>query len=205
MEAASGSQSEIMMDAIQNSLYCSKDFNKHSNILKMKMMKSVLQSVLIATIIALTSSCTRSISIKEPEQIGKKVFEILKNISIDSKEVFISKFISIDEIRELGTNEKVVKDEETRIQFTSISKEYWINMKESEYNMLKETALKSGVNLKNIEYLDFIYELKHESGVEVCKGELYFTFNDKMFRLKIDSLWNGKEYKLIKFFDLDQY
>lgn len=50
----------------------------------------------------------------EPEQIGQKVFEILKSISVKGKQEYIDNFQSIDEIRELGKNEEVVKDEGTR-------------------------------------------------------------------------------------------
>ena len=163
-------------------------------------MKAVLKSVLIATMIALTSCSTGSIN--EPEQIGKQVFEILKNISTNSKESYISKFISIEEIRALGKNEEVVKDEGTRNQMTSMLKEKWISGIERGYNRIKEKAGKSGVNWKNIEYLDFVYELKDKNGMKVCEGELYFKFNEKSFKIETSSLWNGKEYKLIDVEDL---
>jgi hypothetical protein len=156
-------------------------------------MKAVLKSVLIATMIALTSCSTGSIN--EPEQIGKQVFEILKNISTDSKESYISKYISIEEIRALGKNEEVVKDEGKRNFMTSMLKEKWISSIERDYNRIKEN---SGINWKNIEYLDFVYELKDKEGMKVCEGELYFKFNEKSFKIETSSLWNGKEYKLVE-------
>lgn len=158
------------------------------------MIKNVIKIALIILIIALASCSTKSI--KEPEQLGKQVFEILKNISNENKENYISNFISIEEIRELGKNEKLVKDESTRNEMTSMLKEKWISQIEKEYNKIKEKAGEVGLNWNKIEYLDFVYELKERGGMKMCEGALYFKFNEKSFKIEAFAVWDGNEYKL---------
>ena len=133
-----------------------------------------LKVLLVAIIFALSACSTNNV--REPEQIGKQVFEILKNISSNSKDNYISNFLSIEEIRELGKNEEVVKDADTRNEMTSMLKEKWISQIEKDYNRIKEKGGKSGVNWNEIQYLDFVYELKDKDGMKVCEGELYFKF-----------------------------
>jgi hypothetical protein len=64
----------------------------------------IFKVILVAIVIDLTACSTNKI--KEPEQIGKQVFEILRNLSTKSKTDYVKNFLSIEEIRELGKNEK---------------------------------------------------------------------------------------------------
>ena len=153
--------------------------------------------IFFITIMFAFTACS-TYNIKEPEQIGKQVFRILKNISNSSKESYIENFLSIEEIRELGKNKQVVKSEKTRNEMTSMLKKEWIDRIENDYNRIKRNGGKYGINWNNIEYLDFIYELKDEDGLKVCEGELYFKFNDKSFKIDAYSIFNAKEYRLVE-------
>jgi hypothetical protein len=164
-------------------------------------MKKMNFKVLFVAIIFALSSCSTN-SIKEPEQIGKQVFEILKDISSSSKENYIANFLSIEEIRELGKNEEVVKYEDTRNEMTSMLKEEWISKIEKDYNRIKEKGGKSGISWNEIQYLDFVYELKYKKGMKFCAGELYFKFNDKSFKIEVKSIFDGKKYRLVEIEDL---
>ena len=163
------------------------------------MKKNHITVFLLAILIAF-SSCTNN-SVKEPDQIGKQVFEILKKISIDSKHEYVGKFLSIEEIRELGKNEEIVKDEKTRNEMTSMLKDKWVGRIESDYNRIKEKAGQYGINWQEIEYLDFVYELEEDDGLKICKGELYFKYNDQSFKIDVRSIHNGNEYKLTEIED----
>lgn len=164
-------------------------------------MKKMNLKVLLVAIVFAFSACSTN-SVREPEQIGKQVFEILKIISNSSKGNYISNFLSIEEIRELGKNEEVVKNVDTRNELTSMLKEKWISKIEKDYNRIKEKGGKSGINWNEIQYLDFVYELKDKDGIKGCEGELYFKFSDKSFKIEIESIFNGTEYRLITIEDL---
>ena len=164
------------------------------------MKKMTLKVLLVAVVFALSACSTHNI--REPEQIGQQVFEILKNISSSSKEDYISNFLSIEEIRELGKNEEVVKDADTRNEMTSMLKEKWISRIEKDYNRIKEKGGKSGIIWNEIQYLNFVYELEDKDGIKGCEGELYFKFSDKSFKIEIASIFNGTEYRLVEIEDL---
>ena len=164
-------------------------------------MKKMNFKVLFFAIIFTLSSCSTN-SEKEPEQIGKQGFLMLKNISSSSKENYVANFLLIEEIRELGKNEEVIKDEDTRNELTSISKDKYFSKIEADYNSIKIEGLDYGINWNEIQYLDFIYNLKTEIGIMGCEGELYFKFNDKSFKIDITSIFNGKEYRLVEIEDL---
>jgi hypothetical protein len=69
---------------------------------------------------------------------------------------------------------KIVTDEKTRNRMTSMLKEDWIGRIEGYYNDIKKKGGKYGINWQEIEYLDFVY------------------------KIKVNSIFNGAEYKLVK-------
>ncbi len=147
------------------------------------------------------SSCSNG-RLTEPEQIGKDVFEILKTISTSGKQDYIDNFLSIEEIRELGKNEEVVKEESTRNEMTLMLKEKWIDTITIDYNQIKEKGASSGIVWQDIKYLDFVYEIKDKDGLKVAGGELYFKYNEETYKVEISAIWNGKEYRIIEIEDL---
>lgn len=160
-------------------------------------MKQSIFKLLLISFLMILSSCNQDM-IKEPEQIGKQVFGILKDISTKNKADYVSNFLSIEEIRELGKNEEVVTEEKTRNEMTSMLKEDWVGRIEGYYNDIKEKGGQYGINWQDIEYLDFVYEIKTDNGIKGCKGSLYFKYKDKPYKIKVTSIFNGKEYKLVK-------
>lgn len=170
----------------------------------LKMRKMNFKVLLIAIMFSLSACSTGSI--KEPEQIGKQVFEILRNLSIKSKADYVGNFLSIEEIRELGKNETIVTEEKTRNEMTSMLKEDWVGRIEGYYNDIKEKGGEYGINWQEIEYLDFVYEIETDDGIKGCKGSLYFKYKDKPYKIKVSSIFNGTEYKLVKIRSLyEQY
>lgn len=158
--------------------------------------------VLLIAIIFSLSACSTG-SIKEPEQIGKQVFEILRNLSIKSKADYVGNFLSIEEIRELGKNETIVTEEKTRNEMTSMLKEDWVGRIEGYYKYIKEKGGKYGINWQEIEYLNFVYEIETDYGIKGCRGSLYFKYKDKPYEIEVSSIFNGTEYKLEKISSLE--
>ena len=159
-------------------------------------------------LIAITLSSCSNGSLTEPEQIGKHVFGIMKTNSTIGKQSYIDNFISIEEIRELGKNyegeEEFLIDEDTRNELTSMLKEEWIRRIEKDYNRIKEEGARSGIIWQDIEYLDFIYQIANEDGLETNEGELYFIYDGETYKVETGSIWNGKEYLIVGIQGLDK-
>ncbi len=167
------------------------------------MKKANLIKALFLTIVVVFSSCSGSNnSVKDPEMIGRQVFKILQNISDGTRQEYIDQYLSIEEIRELGKNPDIITDESTRNEMTSMLREKWIDGIKNEYNEIKEDGGEAAINWQEIEYLDFVFEITEEDGIQFCEGELYFKLNNRSFNIAITSLYNGKEYKLITIEDL---
>ena len=160
------------------------------------MMQLISKAVLFTTLLTLISC--QPASIKEPEQIGRQVFKILKNIDDNSKEDYISNFLSIEEIQQLATNEKLVKDADTRNEMTSITKEEWNKRIEMDYNRIQIKSKEYGINWNNIEYLVFPnIPINEGELIKGCHGELFFKCKGKSFKVNVTSFWNSREYRLL--------
>ena len=157
----------------------------------------------ISLITIALSSCL-NMNMTEPEQIGDHVFEILKSISTNGRKDYMDNFLSIREIRELGNNKEVVKKESTRNKMTSMPKDKWVDRITQDYNQIKEKGASSGMIWQEIEYLDFVYELEEKNGLKGMEGELYFKYDEEIFKIEISAIWNGKEYRIIEIEDLDK-
>ena len=167
-------------------------------------MKNTNFKLLLVVSLIITSCSTNAI--KDPTQIGKQVFGILKDISSTSKSNYVANFLSIEELRELGKNDRVVTDESTRNEMTSTLREDWDSEIEEYYNDIKVKGEKYEINWNEIEYLDFVYEMETDYGIKVCNGTLYFKHKNKPYEVEVSSIFNGREYKLVKIKSLyEQY
>ena len=83
---------------------------------KIKLLVIALMAVVIGF-----SSCNRGVT--EPDKIGRQAFDILKNFDVKGWQGFEKNFYTIDEIRKLGTNDKLSTDIEVRNKITSTTEE----------------------------------------------------------------------------------
>ena len=168
------------------------------------MKRNNLFILLLATVISF-SSCSNNIIVK-PENIGKSVIEILKTISVKEKQDYLNNFSSIEEIRELGKNEEIVKKEKTRNRLTLMLKEDWINKVSEGYFQVKTKGEEFGINWKEIEFFDFVYEIIEDNkGFQLAEGKLFFKHTDNTYEVKTASIWNGEKYLLIKVDELKEH
>jgi len=159
-------------------------------------MKSLFYVMIIVTNIIILVSCGKE-SIQDPEAIGKNTFEILQNIDQYSLEEYKSNLISINELRELAKNEDVITKESKRNILSKIPIEKWNEQIEEDYNKLIEIGAEDEINWSQIEFLDYIYQIKTDSGAKETYGTLSFKFNNKKYNVKINSIYDGNEFKII--------
>jgi len=165
------------------------------------MKKSI---ILLFEILLFFSSCNNN-DITEPEQIGKQVFKILKNLSVNSKAEYERNFLSIEKLVELKKNEHIVTEEKSNNKKNSKLKVERFNVIESNYNNIKERAAIYGINWKDIEYLDFVYNVEKDNGLTKCRGKIFFKYDDKSFKIEVTSIYTGNEYKLVEIKNLFLY
>lgn len=161
-------------------------------------MKKISLLVIIVSMLVGVSSC-KSGGVNKPEEIGHHVFNILKELDGKGKEVFAKNFMTIEEVRDLGRNTKVVPELLLRNELTSLEKDEWVDNISNSERVIRKMAIDNEINWKKIEYSDFIYKIKHEeSAAMYVEGVLTFVHDDKEYKLDTHSMWNGKEYLLVK-------
>jgi hypothetical protein len=153
--------------------------------------------ILFAMLIVFAFTDYSSHNIKDPEQIGNRVFNILKNINNSSKEDYINNFISIEEIGELLKNAENIKGTDTSNLMNSITKENIIRSLEKDYNRIKDKGSKLGISWNEIQYYHYFFKVEENDVIKSCKGKLVFIINDRYFEIKITSIFIGTEYRLV--------
>ncbi len=135
---------------------------------------------IIILFLIILNSCTQKI--KEPQDIGKAVFDILqKDITSMSMEEYAGYLLSKDEVKSFGIN----------------SEEY-VNSISDNYNKFIEKSKSKNIDWNNVQYIDFEYKIKSGGPSEVIRGIVSYKYNDKTYKAKVFALWIGEEYRFIE-------
>lgn len=150
---------------------------------------------LSTTALVLLASCAGNKDITEPEQIGKQVFGILKELGSENKADYAAHFMSLEEMHALADSEEIDEDERDRIK--AMSQEEWTELIIGwGYNRITDRGKKYGIDWEEIVYADFTHELKEEDGIKGCKGTLSFEFREKLYTVRVVSIFDGTAYQL---------
>jgi len=153
-------------------------------------MKKIFIALLLFVVFQSFTSCSNN-GVTEPEEIGEQVFEILKNITTDSKQEYFENFLSV----ESGTKE----------YFSSLTSEEYYEKMDKNYNRIKAEAGETGIKWKEIEYLDFTYRINSGDVGKECWGELFFQYDNTSYSIKTRSFFYKNTYRLTNIYDLDRY
>jgi hypothetical protein len=128
------------------------------------------------------SSISCNQKIKEPQDIGKAVFNILqKDITSMSLEEYAGYLLSKDEVKSFGIN----------------SEEY-VNNTSDGYNGFIEKSKSKNIDWNNVQYLDFEYKIKSGGPTELIRGIVSYKYNDITYEAKVFAVWTGEEYRFIE-------
>jgi hypothetical protein len=139
-----------------------------------------LKTLFFLTLTFCLVSCKQKI--KEPQDIGKAVFDILqKDITSMSMEEYAGYLLSKDEVKSFGIN----------------SEEY-VNDTSDRYNRFIEESKSKNIDWNNVQYLDFEYKIKSGGPTELIRGIVSYKYNDKTYEAKVFAVWTGEEYRFIE-------
>lgn len=164
-----------------------------------------MQKNLLFFLAILIISCSNKPTkgVLQPDEIGKYTFLLLKNISTISKDEFMSKLLSVEEIRIMGQNKDLIPDSEVRNELTSLERSEVEGDRMNNYNELKTSGAENGLKWTEIKYLDYVYEVDEEDGLDFYTGKLYFEEGKKRCSVNLTSLYDGNVYQLIHIEDIE--
>lgn len=157
-----------------------------------------LTTAIFALLLLFITSCGHSPGVSEPEDVGEQVTDILSDLDDMSEEEFGECFMSLEDIRELGEDDDVIKDKDMRNRLTKMTKEDRNKGIERAYERLKEKGKEFKIVWDEIEMDDFSYEVESEKGMKVCEGNLMIKQGGKKYRIRTVSLFDGSDYNLIE-------
>lgn len=144
------------------------------------------------------TSCGSGTSVSDPEDIGPQVMDILEDLDGMSKEDFKEYFMSLEDIRELGEDEDIIKDEDGRNRLTKMTKSDRDEDLDKTFTRLIENGSELEIKWGDVEFDDFSYEVDSNKGLKICSGELTFKEGSDRFKVRTTSIWDGSGYNLIQ-------
>lgn len=143
-------------------------------------------------------ACGSDVRVSDPEDIGEQVMDILEDMDDMSKEDFREEFMTVEDIRELGQDEDLIKDEKGRNRLTKITKSDRDKDLDKSFTKIVERGTEYGIKWSDIEFEDFAYEVETKRGVKMCEGKLTFKHNNASYELKSISIYDGSGYCLVQ-------
>ncbi len=147
-------------------------------------------------------SCDKK-SISKPEDVGKNIFELLKNIDKKNIDDYNFQVITYDELKDLANNKKA-KLGDFRSEIQTMTPVEFRRRSLAHLHKLQNGGKKYKIDWSKITYSDFVFEVI-ESNIpdfggesKYIKGETYFKNTDgKTYYVLSVSYYDGKGYKTI--------
>ena len=158
-----------------------------------------LQFVLILLITAtLFISCQKTKGVAKPGDMGKYVFDLLKNLDETTKDEYIATLFTVEEIKVFGEQNAETLESKTKEDIEGLNKEKYDEKIGIDYNSLKERGKRHGISWNAIEYGDYDFKERDEDGLKGARGTLTFKHGDKSYSVRITSVSIDGMYRLVR-------
>jgi hypothetical protein len=154
------------------------------------------------------SSCSESHPkvVKEPEELGAYVFEILKELGELSDDEYRTKFISVEDIREICKNPEVRMDDETRMKLMFSPQEDIYPDMINHLDDIKSKGYQAYVKWDKLELLEHDWNPDNVWGnMEMIDGGILVKFRGKQFIVQYAAVNDNGVYKLLELKGFKEY
>ena len=164
------------------------------------MRKFNLMAIALFAMLLVPVSCSSSQQ-SSPSEVGSQVFNVLKKFDITNRRAFERNFPTIQELRNLGKNDKLTSDQQAKNEITSYPKDEWTKQLTKSYNEIDAIGSRNNVNWQSITLSDFVYEVTYKSGIKYVEGELTINHRGDELKFVTYSVWDGRKYLLLQISD----
>ena len=137
----------------------------------------------------------------KPNEVGRMVFAMLKTLDNQHNLASLqSKFLTMEELREMADNPNLIKSGTLQDNFKRGTRESFEEDRARDNQAFKKNATEYQIDWQNIEYFDYLSleEAKEKEDAGLYMRILEFKSKGKKYGVLIFSLFNGKEYKVVK-------
>ena len=147
---------------------------------------------------ALFISCKDSKSVSKPDDLGKYVFDILKDFDNVTKDGYINTILTVEEIKAFGERNAETLDPKAKKSIDRLEKDEYDDRMGRDFNRIKEKAQKAGVAWDAIEYANYEFEERDENGMTSYRGVLTFKHADEAYSVRVIGVLLEGSYKLVR-------
>ncbi|WP_298514798.1 hypothetical protein [uncultured Kordia sp.] len=132
--------------------------------------------------------------VTNPDDVGKRALDILKKFENTSEIEFRNSMMTIEEVKEFVNKQEDsamgrMKEDINKMDIAEYQKRV-----AKVYNDLKEKTKEFNIVWKDIEYVDFTYEVRNKRGLKGVEGEVFFKYKETEYKVKTDAVKNGDVY-----------
>ena len=151
---------------------------------------------IFCTIIATTFfiSCQNPKHISKAEDVGKYVFDFLKNFENTSKEDYLNSLLTLKEFKEFAQKSGSSMQDVVKQSIERLNKKTYDAGLLRQYTLLKEKAKQYNIVWSAIEYKDFSYQERTDDGMTGIRGDLIFKHNDTEYKVLTSALFAENAY-----------
>ncbi|WP_298514800.1 hypothetical protein [uncultured Kordia sp.] len=151
-------------------------------------MKKIAFLFIIFLTTTFSAYCQDTKSDFNANELGKEAFNILKELDKSSEKDFINKLYSLQEIKAFINKKLDTVPSEIRENINQMTTEEYHKKVIDEFNDLKKVGKQYSIDWNSIEYSDFTYEKREESGLKGLRGELVFKSQNEAYIVDVEAI-----------------
>ncbi|MTI20962.1 hypothetical protein E1176_08005 [Fulvivirga sp. RKSG066] len=133
----------------------------------------------------------------DPQEAGKKVFDLLSKFDNITESKFVKKMMRHNELQSLVKHYNIT-DEQQKEQIMQMPKERWESMALNDHRGIAYFSENADIVWEKIKFARYKYELEQQNGLEIYRGLLVFTYNDEEYDVEIKSVIIRNDIKLVR-------
>ncbi|PHR19424.1 MAG: hypothetical protein COA38_19780 [Fluviicola sp.] len=151
--------------------------------------------IFISITISTGSFCQENNSLCASENLKDAVMDILRNLDSNNLEAFSEPSILLELY-----NKIIPKDsnEPTNDQLRLFIEDKMNEQQIDELKSIISGGIEHDIFWENITYEEFLYELKYKDGFKLINGYLYFSQDQKLFRINVSAIFFKGKYQIME-------
>lgn len=138
-----------------------------------------------------------------PEEISKKVFEMLQNFDKKTLSDYKEDIITYNELKDLADDKDIPLDEMVRNDFKATGTKDYDEAMARDFGGLTADGSQYKIDWSKIKFIEFKEQIQEMGVGKAVLIEIFFSSeNNSKFSIKAVGIFDGKGYRLIKVGDL---
>lgn len=166
-------------------------------------MKKIIPVILLFTLVLASCKKERE-SLKNPSEVGTKVFNILRDMDRISAKEFENRIGSFEEMKALADDTEAPLGDYIRNDFKTVTPESHERIALADYNSIKKQGLKYNIKWDKIAFLNLKHEIQTMEQGKMLLLETYFrNIDNQIYFVKTAAVFDGQGYITVKIAEIE--